>query len=200
MKTFLRKLIGWLFRLLWNIEIYGEENLPPSEPMVIVANHSHMLDPFLISTVFPYNATAMAKAELFKNPILRVLLYALDAEPVDRDASDIRAIRRSIEILKEQSLVIFSEGTRNRTGFQLEAKPGATLIANKAGVRILPITIAGSFKPFTTLKLFYHPVVRIEDFGYEKYNSETYTQISNDIMSQIYETFRENMDYAVKIS
>lgn len=196
MKTFLRKLIGWIFRILWNIEVIGAQNLPPDEPMMIVANHSHIFDPLLISTVFPYNATAMAKAELFRNPILRTILSALDAEPVDRDAGDIRAIRRSIEILEEQSLVIFPEGTRNRTAFQLEAKPGAALIARKARVRILPLTIAGSFKPFTTLKLIYHPVVDIEDFGYDKFNSETYTQICNDLMTQIYEIFRENMDYA----
>ncbi|HHX02923.1 MAG TPA: 1-acyl-sn-glycerol-3-phosphate acyltransferase, partial [Tissierellia bacterium] len=65
MKTFLRKLIGWIFRILWNIEVIGAQNLPPDEPMMIVANHSHVFDPLLISTVFPYNATAMAKAELF---------------------------------------------------------------------------------------------------------------------------------------
>lgn len=195
MNIFLRKLIAFLFRLIWNVEIYGEENLPTDESVVIIANHSHVLDPFLISTCYPGDATAMAKAELFNNPLFRIILRALYVEPVDREADDIRAIRASIEILKKRSLLIFSEGTRNRTAFQLEAKPGAVLIARKARVRILPVTIAASFKPFTTVKLIYHPMVGVEDFGYEKLNSQTYSIISNDIMTQIYDTLREHIDY-----
>lgn len=195
MKTFLRNLVGWIFRLFWHIEIQGEENLPADIPVMIVANHSNMLDPFLISTCYPYNATALAKKELWKSPFLRPFLKALDAEPVDRAAGDIRAIRRCIEILQEMSLVIFPEGTRNRTAIQLEAKPGAALIARKAGVAMLPVTIAGNFRPFSKLVLIYHPLVHIEELGYTQFNSTTYEEICNDMMTTIYDAFRVHMRY-----
>ena len=87
----------------------------------------------------------MAKAELFRIPVLGFLIRELGAFPVQRGAADRSAIRRALRILNDGGVVgVFPEGTRNRRGEVLNPQGGAALIALKAGVPVLPAAIWGT--------------------------------------------------------
>jgi 1-acyl-sn-glycerol-3-phosphate acyltransferase len=128
-----------LTRLLFDVKVYGEENVPMNGPIVAAANHRSFLDPPMLGTWFPRIVHFMAKEELFKIPVLGWLIAKVHAFPVSRESADIGSFRRALRILKEGGVVgIFPEGTRNVTG-EAKAKGGAVLLAATARCPIVPV-------------------------------------------------------------
>lgn len=88
-------------------------------------------------------------AEFFRPPALGFLLRAIDAFPAERDRADLKTIRTAIERLKSGRVVgLFPEGgIRDGTRSLLEGaplRPGASTLAQIAGVPVLPCVILGS--------------------------------------------------------
>src|SRR4030095_10304393 len=73
-----------LMRLLFRVEERGAEHIPAEGPVLIVANHSSLLDPPLIGGVCPRPLTFLAKAELFRIPGFGGLIRRLNARPLRR--------------------------------------------------------------------------------------------------------------------
>lgn len=194
LRRFVSGLVSFVFKLIYPIEIVGREEIPADENLLLISNHGHLLDPFLVHIAFRWHFFAIGKMELFRNPLLAKFFRAIDAFPVDRDQYDLRAIKTSIAKLKESSLLVFPEGTRNGSIIPLEGKSGAIMMASQAKVRILPITLIGNFKPFRPLKAIIHPVVSVEDYGYERLNSQAYKAIVNDLLDTIYQSLREEIN------
>ena len=90
-----------LFRLFLRGRCRGMELVPLSGPLVVVANHGSHLDPPLLGHALPRPVSFMAKAELFKVPVLGPLIRAMGAYPVSRGASDREAIRTALRRLEE---------------------------------------------------------------------------------------------------
>jgi len=87
----------------------------------------------------------MAKQELFRNKLFGALLKAVGAFPVKRESGDLGAIKKSLTILKRGDvLTMFPEGSRREGQEQAAAKHGASLLAIKARVPVLPVYIEGS--------------------------------------------------------
>ncbi|NLY72338.1 MAG: 1-acyl-sn-glycerol-3-phosphate acyltransferase [Tissierellia bacterium] len=189
-RKFASGLVNFLLKLVYPIEIYGQDNIPEGRVLVL-ANHGHLLDPFLVNMAYKKHFFVIGKTELFEIPILKYILYAVDAFPVDRDQLDLRAIKTSIAKLKESSLLIFPEGTRNGSLIPLEGKSGAVMMAAQAGVDMLPIALVGNYKLFRSLKVFILPARSVEEFGYERLNSRAYSGIVNSLLSDIYQKLQE---------
>ncbi len=137
-------LLAGLIRKLWRIKVVGAENERPGVPYLICANHQSMLDAVLLGAAIEHNPKYMAKAELFKVPLLSSLVKALGAYPVDRKGSDVAAIKKTINLLKEgESITMFPQGTRHRgvSPKNSKIKYGCGLIAEKANVAVLPVFI-----------------------------------------------------------
>jgi 1-acyl-sn-glycerol-3-phosphate acyltransferase len=72
---------------------------------------------------------------------------------VRRGESDRRALREALDVLASgRPLGVAPEGTRSRTGGLIEGKTGATFLALKAEVPILPVGLAGSDQVFPNLR------------------------------------------------
>ena len=59
-----------LFRGLFRGRTYGNENVPSQGAVVVVANHGSQLDPPLLGHALGRPVAFMAKAELFRIPLL----------------------------------------------------------------------------------------------------------------------------------
>ena len=132
------------FQLFADISVSGKENIPPEGPVSVVANHQSNIDPPLLAPLVPRRLRFLAKDTLFKNPISSWFLHAWGAHPLNRDSTDVKAIRWALAYLQNGgALVLFPEGTRHPRGMG-QAQVGVAQFAFRTGAPLLPIGITGT--------------------------------------------------------
>ena len=147
-------------RILYRLKVIGLENIPEKNGVIICPNHTSNADPVVLAVSLKRQIYFMAKAELFKNKILRKLFKMVGAFPVERGKRDSSAIDNAEKILKNgEQLGLFIEGTRSKTDDFLRPKTGCAMIAYKTGATIIPICITGTSEH--KLKIFKKNVVSI---------------------------------------
>lgn len=113
--------------------------------MVVVSNHASDYDPPILSACVGRPVAYMAKEELFRVPVLKQAISLYGAYPVKRGAADRNAIRAALACLeKGWAAGIFLQGTRTPDGRITEPKLGAALVAAKAKVPLLPVSLWGT--------------------------------------------------------
>ena len=125
--------------------IYGAKKVPARGPLIIVANHASNFDPPLLSSCMRRPVSFMAKESLFQVPVLAPAIRVYGAYPVKRGSADRSAIRAALKQLENGWAVgIFLQGVRTPDGQITEPKLGAALIAAKAQVPLLPVSLWGT--------------------------------------------------------
>lgn len=130
------------------VEIKGLENIPDG-PVIFMSNHQSNFDILTMLANIPRQLHWIAKKELFDVPIFGASMRRGGYIPLDR--SDGRKALKSMEyaasVIREgKSVVLFPEGTRTRDLQLLPFKRGGFMLAQKAGVPVIPVTINGSGK------------------------------------------------------
>ncbi len=140
-----------IYRLLFRGRTAGNGNVPLEGALVVVANHGSHLDPPLLGHALGRPVAFMAKAELFRVPLLGPIIRACGAYPVARGASDREAIRTATDRLEQGwATGVFIDGTRQADGRVNNPQPGAALLAARAGVPLLPVAIINSHRALGT--------------------------------------------------
>lgn len=108
---------------------------------ILAANHLSFSDPFLISSCFWYRRVFYLAAEVVMKGRLRSwLLKGTGCIKIDRNISDLEAIKKSVALLKDgRCLAVFPQGEVVRGESEVSVKSGAVLIALQAGVPIVPM-------------------------------------------------------------
>ena len=148
-RRFLISIARALFFPIMKFEVSGLENFPREGAVILAANHVTNFDVFPMQFCLPRPIFFMAKAELFKNPIVDMLVRNLSGFPVQRGEKDQWAMDHALKILRHgQTLGMFPEGKRSKgTGLQI-AKTGTAKLSIEADCPILPMAILGSDKFF----------------------------------------------------
>ena len=114
----------------YRIEISGKEYFPKDGSVLLCSNHISNFDPPVVGMASPRDVHFMAKAELFKSPLLNKFMRSIKAFPVKRGMSDRDALRTGLKYLKENKVVgLFPEGTRSKTGKLGKGLAGAGFFA-----------------------------------------------------------------------
>lgn len=130
----------------WRIEVSGTMPVDPRAPYVVVCNHLSLADIPVVSRL-PWEMKWVAKAELFRLPIVGTMMRIAGDIPVDRGerTSGARALVQARGYLARRcSVIFFPEGTRSRDGRLLPFTDGAFRLAIKSGVPVLPLVIDGT--------------------------------------------------------
>lgn len=139
--------------------IYGADQVPQTGPLVIVSNHASDFDPPLLSNCVRRPVSYMAKEELFQVPVLKQAITLYGAYPVKRGSPDRSAIRAALTSLEQGWAVgVFITGTRTRDGRVTDPKLGAAMIAAKAQVPLLPVSLWGTHAIFRKGSAWPRPV------------------------------------------
>jgi len=157
-----------------SVELRGAEQLPDG-PFILMSNHQSGFDILSLLAAIPRRIYWIAKKELFDIPLFGPSMRRGGYIPLDR--SDGRNALRSMEnaaaiIRQGSSVVMFPEGTRTRDGRLLPFKRGGFMLAARAAVPVIPVTINGSGRvnPGGLLRLYsgnitlsLHPPISIPD-------------------------------------
>ena len=136
-----------IYKLLFRGILIGRENIPKKGSFILVSNHGSLLDPPLLGHALGRNISFMAKAELFKIPILGFVIKACGAYPVKRGIADKNTIKTACEKLSNDNCIgIFIDGTRQKNGRVNKPKQGAALLAFKNQKLLLPVAIVNSHR------------------------------------------------------
>jgi 1-acyl-sn-glycerol-3-phosphate acyltransferase len=151
-RKFLVAILRQLFHLVMKMDVDGLEHLPPDGPVVIACNHVTNFDVFPLQFSLPRPIFYMAKAELFKFPLMDVALRDLGAFPVYRGEKDQWAMRHARKVLENaQILGMFPEGTRNKGRGLGVAKTGTARLAIETESPIVPMVVIGTDEFFKNL-------------------------------------------------
>ncbi len=134
------------------MRLSGVENIPDEGGAVIVCNHTGYMD-FLFGAYLAYQKKRLvrylAKASVFKAPVVGRLFEVMGHVPVDRIDGG-ASIVKGTELAKSGELVgVFAEGTISRSFEIRSMRNGAARIAHAAGVPIIPQIIFGSQRLWT---------------------------------------------------
>lgn len=192
--TVIRALLGFPARLLFRVRRIGRKNEPKAEdgPYLVCANHQTVLDVvFIAASLKRQQPHFMAKAELFKVPVLGWLVRKLGAFPVSRGKGDVGAVKHSISLLKNgRSVGMFPQGTRcpEKDPRECKVKFGAGLIAAHTGATVLPVFIKMKHQKWRFLRrvtVIVGEPIPFEKFNYQEGVSGEYARITEMIYDEI---------------
>ena len=136
-----------IYKFVFRGHLIGRENIPQKNSFIMVSNHGSLLDPPLLGHALGRNISFMAKAELFKVPLLGFIIKACGAYPVKRGIVDKNTIKTACKKLSNDNCIgIFIDGTRQENGRVNKPKQGAALLAFKNQKLLLPVAIVNSHR------------------------------------------------------
>jgi len=136
-----------IYKFVFRGQLIGRENIPQKNSYIMVSNHGSLLDPPLLGHALRRNISFMAKAELFKIPVLGFIIKACGAYPVKRGIVDKNTIKTACKKLSNENCIgIFIDGTRQKNGRVNKPKQGAALLAFKNQKLLLPVAIVNSHR------------------------------------------------------
>ena len=176
----LRIIFKPLFILYYNPKFYNKEYIPKNGRALIVGNHKHLFDQFLVIFATKRGIHYMAKKEYFDSKKTRWFFKLCGCISVDRSKKDNEAVNKAISVLNDDGLIgLFPEGTRNKTEeLLLPFKYGTVSMAKKTNSFIVPFAITGDFKfRSKNLSIRYGKPFKVENMSLENANKKLYNEI-----------------------
>ncbi|MCU4184726.1 1-acyl-sn-glycerol-3-phosphate acyltransferase [Acidiferrimicrobium sp. IK] len=143
--AFARGVVEVVCRLVWRVELVNLDRIPKTGPYVIAPVHRSNIDTLLCGCLTRRRIRFMGKDSLWKYRWSGRLFTSLGAFPVRRGTPDREALRVCEEaLLAGEPVVLFPEGTRQSGPVVQDLFEGASFVAARAGVPIIPVGIGGS--------------------------------------------------------
>ena len=140
----MRSLFRFYFDVFHGVEVNGLENYRAAgDKVVIVSNHLSFADACLIACYLPDSPTFAVHTRTADFWWAKPFLAAVDIFRVDIQSPF--SIRRMVEAVRDDGskLMIFPEGRLTKTGALMKVYEGAGVVAEKAGAKVLPVSIEG---------------------------------------------------------
>ncbi len=173
------------FKIFFPYRLIGQENIPKNGAYIVCANHTSWFDPPLVGSVLPkMRIHFMAKEELFNIFILGAIIRKLGVFPVKRNRADRRAIKKAIQLLKEDKVIgLFPEGTRIKGGELGQPFHGPALIALTSNKPVLPVAVKWPDRLFHPVSITFGRLLNFEEEG--KIKKDALEKVSATIMREI---------------
>jgi 1-acyl-sn-glycerol-3-phosphate acyltransferase len=188
---FIKVFFSPLLRILFRVKSSGTENIPKTGAVILCSNHKSYFDPLIDGCVVDRTINFMAKAELFKVPVLGFLIKTLGAFPVHRGQGDREALRMAYEVLeKGDILALYPEGTRLKEGdIPQKFKSGAARLAFKTKAPIVPLAliVKGYVRLLKRTVIKVGKPITFEELGFTDGNDTELKRVSEDIRLRVIE-------------
>lgn len=197
---FVRFVAGVYGKIVHRMEYHGKENVPSEGGCIIVANHSSFSDPLGVACGIKRQIHFVAKSDLLKNGFMRWVLGLCDAVTINRGESDLAALRKVCDIVKDGRIAgIFPQGTRIPCDSPdvKTVQAGVGLIALKSKAPIVPVAICYGKRnkkptPFRKVHVYIGKPVSYEEYALNNGEKRSSHEIAEDVFSRVCELFAEN--------
>lgn len=202
---FLIRVLNVLLGPITHRDWRGQQNIPQTGGVVIVANHISNVDPLVLAQYLAYSGRwphYLAKASLFSIPLVGRVLRAMGQIPVHRDTgAAAQAVRFADEAIEQgKTVVIYPEATITYDPelWPMEGRSGAVRIALKTGCPVIPVGQWGAqdimwgkkihvprLLPRKTLRLVAGPPVALDDLRSQPTTPKILAEATDRIMDEI---------------
>lgn len=207
---FLKGVTRAIFRLFYEMEIEGLENVPREGRVIVAANHVNYFDAPMLLAFVPRDVHFVAAAPAFKVPVWASLMRLYGTISIERGRADAGAIKASLRVLEgEGALGIFPEGTFTQDGHLVEAKLGTAHLAIRSGAPIVPVTIAGAFHSWPRLgprkrslprpwkiRIRFHPPIRVSPEEAAEHAKDK--AFAEQLTARVAETLNRTLEPAIR--
>jgi 1-acyl-sn-glycerol-3-phosphate acyltransferase len=143
------RLWAWLLLKTHRVKLVvtGQEKLDSRMSYVFVSNHLSHLDTPAVAVCVPHTLRFVAKKSLSRIPVFGWATKLGRMIFIDRadSAGAIETLNKAVSGLRNGiSAYFFAEGTRSETGEMRPFKKGGFILAMKARLPVVPVTIIGS--------------------------------------------------------
>jgi 1-acyl-sn-glycerol-3-phosphate acyltransferase len=148
------------------VELINPENLRLGSAAVFACNHlSYMDTPALFGTL-PFQFRILANHYLFRYPFIGWHLTRSGQVPIDQSSmrSQVAGLMRGVASLKSgMPILIFPDGSRSSDGHIRQFMAGASYMAIKAQVPLVPLALIGTYEllPMHTYHLTPRPLMLV---------------------------------------
>ncbi len=149
----LKSFMQALFKLLYNVEVRGQENIEKAGPRaVIVVNHVSFLDAPILAAYLPGKPMFAVSSDVAEWWWVRPFLKLVDAFPLN-PANPFSMKSLIKKVAEDKHVVIFPEGRLTETGALMKVYDGPGMVADKTDAYVLPVRLDGvQHTPFARLK------------------------------------------------
>ena len=135
-----------IVRVLFSLDVEGEENLPRSGPYILLCNHASYLDPVFLVAASGRYVRFFTTGEMMRTGAGRWFFNAVGSIPTSRHRVDSASVRAFLTALKNDEIVgIFPEGERTWDGNPLPINPTVRRLLKRAGVPLVAAHVEGSY-------------------------------------------------------
>jgi acyl-[acyl-carrier-protein]-phospholipid O-acyltransferase/long-chain-fatty-acid--[acyl-carrier-protein] ligase len=140
----LRPVFTALLKLLFGVRVTGREHYPhTARGLIVICNHQSFLDPLLLAVLLPRKpafAMNVYQAEKWYFRILMALVKVYVLDPMK--PMSMKSLIKDVEA--GEHVVFFPEGRITTSGGIMKIYEGVSLIIEKTGATVLPVTIDGA--------------------------------------------------------
>ena len=187
----LQSIVLPIVKFFFKLKVTGAENVPLHGGFLLASNHIAKRDVIMIGVACRRKINFIAKKELFAIPILSSIIRGFGAVPVDRGSGDVAAIKKSVSLLEDGNVVcIFPQGHRypkvNPT--TTPRRNGAAMIAYRAGVPIIPVSIKTKglkYGLFKEVEIIFGKPVTLNELGVIEGGNKEYHAATEEVMTRI---------------
>ena len=136
----------WWYRPFFRVRVHHRDAIPATGAVVLVSNHSTMVEGPLLFGLLGRRAVFLVKREMFVGPI-GWGLYRIGQLAVRRGEPDRAPLVAALAVLRAGGMIgVFPEGTRG-SGEVAAAQHGAAWLARASGAVVLPVVCRGTRRP-----------------------------------------------------
>jgi 1-acyl-sn-glycerol-3-phosphate acyltransferase len=148
--------IKFILSALCRIEADEMSRVPEAGPLIVAMNHVNFLEvPLVYAFLYPRYAVGIVKRETWDNPLLGALADSWEAIAIDREGSDLSAMRQALAVLERGGILLIApEGTRSGHGRLQPGHGGVVQLALRSGAPIMPLAHFGGERFWENLKAF----------------------------------------------
>ena len=134
--------------LVFRGRAWGQNNIPDTGPVLMLANHQSFLDPILMGYgCGKRHFYSLGRSTLYDTKFTAFMGRMTNSIPVEQGAGDVAAMKKCIEVLKDgQGLAMFPEGARTADHQVQEFQTGAMLVIKRAKPQVVPVAVEGPFQ------------------------------------------------------
>ena len=187
-----------ILHLVYRARSIGAENIPKEGGLFIASNHLSGMDIpiipyFAISRFSSRKFYSPGKEELFKFLPAALLFKSLRAFPIKRKSRDVAGMHKIIDLVKNNMVVIYPEGTRSRDGNLKPGQPGMGRLIYEAKVNVVPTLVINTNRLFRgrlpnfsqKMYVVFGKPLNLEPYFQQEGTKDNFRQIVKYLMDEI---------------